>query len=109
MFRPDTGIVEARRDGVRLADLSMLVLQQQRSASVQDAWPPVHDRGGIPADLRSGTPGLDAKQRHGRVSEECVEQPDRVRASADARDCEVRQGSGPFLQLGSRLSADHGL
>ena len=37
VFGPDARVVEARRDGVRLFDLTVIVLEQERSHAVQHA------------------------------------------------------------------------
>src|SRR5439155_135882 len=39
VLRADTGIVQAGRDGVRLADLSVRVLQEIRAVAMQHAGP----------------------------------------------------------------------
>ena len=63
-----------------------------------------------PADAeRSSARSLDADQPHVLVRNEVVEHPDRVRATADARDHGVGQASLDCEQLLTRLAADHTL
>jgi Fe-S cluster assembly iron-binding protein IscA len=48
----------------------------------------------VPAGLHAVTAGLEADQLHAGVVEEAGEQPDRVRAAADAGHRRVRQAPG---------------
>ena len=91
VLRADAGIVEAGRDRVRVGDLPVLVGEDRRARAVQHAGPAGAER------RRAGR--LDADEAHVRVVEEAVEDADRVRAAADARD--DRLGQPPLRRRAS--------
>ena len=109
MFRPDAGVVESRRDGVRVDDLSGRRLEKVGLRAVQDADAPAADARGVFARREPLAARLDADERHGRVFEEAREQPHRVRAAADAGDRLVRQLAVRLEALPPRLLADDAL
>ena len=76
---------------------------------MQHARAPSHQRGGVLAGLDSPPGRLDADQRHVPVVEEGGEDPDRVRAAADARDDHVRELAVERQVLLARFVADHPL
>src|SRR5437867_4752322 len=86
----DARVVEAGRDRVRLEDLSVLVREHRRHGAVKDADAARSKRGPVAAGLEPLPPGLDADQLD-RIVEERGEEPDRVRAAADASDGPLRQ------------------
>src|SRR5918996_716818 len=97
----DAGVVEPRRDRVRVGDLAVVVREDRRARAVQDARP-------SRAEARRAR-RLDAEQAHVLVREEAGEDPDRVRAAADAGDHGVRQAALGGQDLLARLAADDGL
>ena len=88
-LRPDPRVVEPGRGGVRLGDLPVRVLEHQRARTVEDARRPAEDRRRVPSGLDPVAGGLDDRQPDGRLTDEPRQQPDRVRAAADACDGEV--------------------
>ena len=100
----DAGIVEAGGDRVGLRDLAVVVLQQVGAVAVQHAGPAAGERGGVLARSKPVAGRLDAVDLDLAVVEEGVEQPDGVRAAADAGDERVRQAAlaPPASARGSR-------
>ena len=101
MLGPDAGVVEPGRDRVRVDDLAVLVGEQRRARAVEDA-------GAARAEARRAG-RLDADEPHVGVVEEAGEDPDRVRAAADAGDDRVGQPALGLEHLRARLAADHRL
>ena len=89
VLRADAGVVEACRDRVRSSDLAIRVLQHHRSRPVQDADGSADDRGRVRPGLDAATSRFDAAEPHALIWDEGGEHPDRVRATADARDDDV--------------------
>src|SRR6185503_11667632 len=104
--RSDARVVEARGDGVRLADLPVVVLQHERARAVQHALTAASDRRRVLLRRDAEAAGLDAAQLHARVTEERGERPDCVRPAADACDDEVWQRSDALEVLRARLAPD---
>ena len=104
------GVVQAGRDRVGLEDLAHLVLQHGRQRSVQHAGAPGdRERRAVAAGLERLAAGLDADERDALVADEGREDPDRVRAAADAGDDAVGQAPLALEDLRARLVADHPL
>ena len=92
----DARVVEARRDGVGLLHLAVVVLEQvaQRSRGARPASRPRARRRGWPW---SPSPAASTPtSAHRRLTDEARQQADGVGAAADARDRDVRQ---PALDL----------
>ena len=66
-----------------ILDLTVLVGEHRRAGAVQDGGPAAAERG--------RARGLDPDEPHVLVVEEAVEDPDRVRAAADARHHRLRE------------------
>jgi hypothetical protein len=91
VLRADARVVEPGRHRVRLLDLAVRVLQQQRVAALQHARRAVGERGGVLAEATAAAASLEPEQRHFRVADQGMEESDRVRAAADAGHGHVRQ------------------
>ena len=88
VLRAHARVVEPGADRVRLEDLAVLVLEEERASAVQHArHAPAHRRA-VLARLEPEAAGLDADEVGGGVDEP-GERAHRVRAAADARDDEV--------------------
>ena len=102
MFGPDARIVQAGRDRVDSGDLSVLVGEHRRARAVE------HGAAGR-CRATPPPPASTPTSRTSLVVQEAVEDPDRVRAAADAR----HDGLGQPLLGGERvlprLAADHRL
>src|SRR5262249_38825128 len=106
----DAGVVEPGADRVRLADLSLFVLEEQRPGAVEDTRNTSVDGGAVPARLGAEPARLDADETHVWQIDEPRERADGVRAPADARHDEVRVGPVEDLAgLLARLVADDAL
>ena len=104
----DARVVEPGADRVRLEDLAVFVLQEQRTGPVQHAGHAPAHRRAVLTRLQPVAARLHADQPRRRV-EETGERADRVRASADARDDEVGIGAEDGAALRVRLVADDAL
>src|SRR5437763_1486481 len=109
MFGANAWIVEAGADRFRADDLPVTVLQDHRARPVQHARRSVHERRGVLADLVAFAASLGAVERDVSVIDEGVEQPDRVTATTDTRDCSRGQLAGRREYLRTRFNADHTL
>ena len=91
---------------MRLGDLAVGVLEHQRARAVEDARRAAEDRRGMSPGLDPVAGRLDDREPDRRLADEPRQQPDRVRAAADAGD--ARSGSRPSTarELGRRLVAD---
>ena len=109
VLRPDSRIVEARRDRMRVIDLTVIVLQQVGAVAVQHAGPPRRERSRMAPGLDALPACFDADQADVGVVQERMKQTHRVGAAADAGDQRVRQPSFGLQDLLPHLVADHGL
>src|SRR5579863_2803200 len=108
MLRPDAGIIEPRRNRMRVLDLAITIHQEIGAVAMQHARPPARDRGGV--QLREPVAGsLDAENLDRGIVEEGVKQPHRIGAAADAGHKRVRQAAFGLLQLRAGLNPDHRL
>ena len=78
MLGSDPGIVEPGRDRVRLLNLAVFVLEEQRPAPMKHARPSVHDGRGILSDVRAASARFDTEKPYGLICEKRVEQTDRI-------------------------------
>ena len=108
-LRPDARVVEPGRRAVGLDDLAVAVLEHQRARAVEDARRPAEDRRRVAAGLHAVAGGLGDGQADRRLADEPGQQPDGVRAAADAGQGEVRQAALDVQELGGRLVADPAL
>ena len=76
---------------------------------MEDAGRAAEDRRGVPTGLDPVAGGLGDGQADRRLADEPGEQPDRVRAAADAGEREVRQAALDGEELGGGLVADPAL
>src|SRR3546814_10190253 len=84
MLRPDSGIVEAGRDRMRVGDLAVVVLQQVGAVAVQHARPPAGERGRVLSARNAVAGRLDADDAHAlvvRSEEHTSELPSLMRIS----------------------------
>src|SRR5256885_15695793 len=75
---PDARVVEPRRDRVRGGDLSVIVLKHVAHAAVEDADAARRHRGAVTARGDPLAARLDADDADAPVTEERMEEPDRV-------------------------------
>src|SRR5439155_18128255 len=101
VLRSDAGVVEPCRYRVRVEDLPVLVGEERRTRSVEDAGPPRPEA--------RGPGGLDPYEPNVRVVDEAGEHPDRIRAAADTGHDGVGQPPLRLQDLGTRLAPDHRL
>src|SRR6266540_844750 len=105
VLRPDARVVEPRADGVRLADLPVLVLEEQRARAVQHARDTASDRCPVAPGLEPESTRLDPDQACIGVDEAC-ERADCVRATTDTRDDVLGIGAEERAALPTCLVAD---
>ena len=108
-LRPDARVVEAGRRRVGLGDLAVPVLEHHRARAVQDPRRPARERRGVSAGRNAVAGRLGHRDPDRRLADEPIEQPDRVRAAADAGQDEVGQAALHLGELGRRLVADPAL
>lgn len=106
MLRADAGVVQSGRDGVRLGDLALVVLEDVGARAVQDAGLPRGEGRRVLAGLHPVPGGLAAHQADVGVGDEGVEEADGVGAAADAGDRRVREASRALQDLAAGLDAD---
>lgn len=106
VLRADARVVQAGRNGVRLGDLALLVLEDVTAGAVQDARLARGQGGRVLAGLDAVSGGLEADQADVGVRDEGVEEADGVGAAADAGRDGVRQPSGALQDLAAGLDAD---
>ncbi len=94
---------------MRLLDLPVLILEQQRVGPVENTGSPVHERRCVVTEPSAATARLDTDNLNTAVGHEHVERADGVRPPADARNDCIGKRSGLAEHLGPRLSTDHGL
>ena len=108
MLRPDAGIIQPRRNRMRVLDLAVVVHQKIRAVAVQHAGPAAGDRGRMQL-VEAVARRFDAENLHRWIVEKRMEQPHRVGAAADAGDQRIRQAALRLLHLLPGLVADHRL
>ena len=86
MFRTDCRIIQPRRNGMCLRDLTIFILEDIREGTVQDSGSTSREARRVIAESRSAAPCFDADHLYLRISDEVVEQADRIAAAADAGD-----------------------
>ena len=92
---------------MRRSDLAVRILDQHRERTVQHAGLPRAERCGVLA-ARDPAPGcFHTDQADAGLADERVEDPHRVRATADARGDDVGEPALPLEDLRARLFADH--
>ena len=110
MFRPDAGIIEARRDGMAFQNLPVVVHQQIGAVAVEHAGLAARQRGRMAIGLGQAMAcRFNAEDLHAGVVEEGMEQADGVRAPADGRDQRIRQAPFGGHHLLAHLVADDAL
>ncbi len=90
-------------------NLPVLILQQQRITPLQYAGAAVRKGSSIFAEARARAARFEPEHLHFAILDERMEQPDRVRSAADARDHPVGQLADRRNDLLARLASDHGL
>ena len=91
------------------ADVAVLVLQDERSRSLQDAGRAAGEAGRVASRLDRLAARLDADQPHRLLLDEGVEEADGVAAAADACDDGVGIAPDRGMDLRPRLAADDAL
>ena len=109
VFRTDARVIQAGRDGMRLDDLAVLVLQQIGAVAVQNTREAGRERRRVLAGVDALARRLDADELHARLVDVRVEDAHRVRAAADAGDDVVRLAARHLRHLHAAFLADHGL
>src|SRR5262245_3135807 len=105
MLGSHSRVVKARRDRVRRPHLPVLVLDHVGQATVQHPGDTRREWRPVTAAPEAGPGRLDADQPDLRVTEERMEEAQRVRPTADTRHQDVRQP----VELAPHLAADHRL
>src|SRR4029079_4544631 len=82
MLRADAGVVQSRRDGMRLGDLPVRVLQEVRPVAVKHTWLSGAKRRRVLAGVEPLAGCLDADQPRLLVGAVGVENPHRVGTAA---------------------------
>src|ERR1700759_4674544 len=77
LFGADAGIIEARRNRVRVVDLAILVHQEERAVAVEHAGPAAGERRGV-LFVDAVTGRFDAEDLDAGIIEERRKQPDRM-------------------------------
>ena len=88
---------------------AVVVLEQIGAVAMQHARRPAGERGGVFSRLHALAAGFDGDHPHAGVVEEGMEQPQGVRAAADAGHQHVRQPAFALQDLRLGLAADDGL
>src|ERR1700678_684218 len=107
MQRTDTGIVQTRRDTVRLDDLPVLRLHHIAAAAMQHAGlAQLGSSGTLPA-MDPLTRRFDRDQLHASFVQEMIKRPGRIAAATHTGD-DMRRQLTPrlFLQLSPHILAD---
>lgn len=99
----------AGRDGVRLDDLTIAILQHVRAHTVQHTWRSLAQRCTVTIRVYAVAACLDADQAHALVLDEGVEEADGVGAAADARNDGIGKLALLLLKLLLDLLADDAL
>src|SRR5436190_16383392 len=109
MFRADSGIVQAGRNGMGRCDLAVSVLEQIAFRSLKYAdGSVVHKTRSVFAKVVSKTAGFHSDHSN-IVFHEFMKQPDRIRPAADAGDQNIRQSAFFFQDLFTSFFADDAL
>ena len=106
MLGTDAGVVESRGDRVRRVHLTVFVLQEIAHRAVQHAGLSLGERCGVLGCVQSVAGRFDADEFDVLVGDKRVENPDRVRPAAHARDHGSRQCAGTLEHLRARLVTD---
>src|SRR6478735_132431 len=105
MLRTDAGVIQTRRNRMRVLDLPVVVHQQISAIAVQHARPAAGY--GSRMQLRqSVTRGLDAENFDAGIVEERMKQSHCVGPPTDASDQRIRQPAFGLLHLYAGLIAD---
>src|SRR5262245_53835936 len=92
-----------------LDNLSAFVLKNVRKRSVKNTGPSPRKTCGVVAERGAAAAGLDSYHTNLPVSDELVEQPDRVTATPDASDKHVRKTTFFFKNLRTHFTPNNGL
>ena len=99
-LRADARVIEAGRCAVRLDHLAVAVLEHQRPRPVEDARGAAEDGRRVLAGLDAVTGCLGDREPDRRLADEPCQEPDRVRAAADAGDRELGQATLDRMRAG---------
>ena len=105
-LRADPRVVEPGAQRVGLDDLAVAVLEHERARAVEDAGRAAGDRRRVLAGRDPLPRRLGDREADRGLADEPAEEPDRVRAAADAGEGEVGQAPLDRFELGGRLVAD---
>ena len=109
VLRPDSGVVEAGGDGMRVGNLAVLVLEQIGAVAMQNARRAAGEGSRMLPALQPVARRFHPDNADIRVVEEGVEQANGVRPAADAGDHRVRQPALGLRDLRAHLVADDAL
>src|SRR3546814_20677060 len=93
MLGTDAGIVEPRRDAVRLGDLAVLVLEQIGLVAVENAGATAREAGGVLA-VEAFARGFDTDDLDAGLVEEGMDKADGVPAAARSADRRLGKEGG---------------
>jgi len=106
VLRPDTRVVQAGRDRVRLHGLAVVVLHDVGERAVEDAGKAGCKPRRVAAGVDALAAGLQTDEANAGVVEEPVEDPHGVGPAADAGENGVRKSTDEVEHLGSRLDSN---
>ncbi len=109
MLGPDPRVVQSGADGVRIEDLSLVILEDIRLAAMKNPRGPGADTRGVFARIHAVPGGLDADQFDAGLIHKRYEDPHGIAAPTDTRDDGVRQAIFEFHDLMDGLVTDHAL
>src|SRR5262245_26728692 len=82
MLRPDGGIIETRRNGVRTGNLAVTILQHVRISSLQNARRSAAKAGSMVAETLAAAACLYPDEPHALIPDELMEYADCIRTAA---------------------------
>src|SRR5690606_6137397 len=105
----DTGIVETRRNGIRLNNLSVVRLHQNGAASVQNAFLPQYRGGRRMTGMNTLASRLRCDESHSLVVQKMIKHSNRIAPATYASEYIIGQLSLFFHQLIFRFARDNRL
>ena len=109
MLRPDSRIVQTRRYGVGINDLTVIILQKIGLVAMQNARLATLEAGRMLAGLDPVPGGFDTDQAHAFVLNEGVEQSHRIGAAANTGNSRIGETPLALKKLFPGLPANDGL
>src|ERR1700691_1491665 len=109
MLRPNRGIIQPRRNRVRVGDLPRGILQHVRVSALQNSRRSSAKPRRMFTQAFAAAARLDSNQANFLIFYELVEDSDRVRPSTNARDDRGRQFPLSLQDLRPSLAPDHAM